>query len=158
MAKKKVSRVSTIIILVLSLLAVAVAIVPNYVEKLPVIDTYNYLGIYLKNLDLLKPDFIFSEYTWGITATAIGTILSGIVVLVSIIGLIAKRSILRTIITLLAFLGKLGILVFQFVYPLTKGLSIDAGYILKNIATGYYIQLGLTFIAFIVSFFGKREA
>ncbi|MDR3294075.1 MAG: hypothetical protein LBT20_08255 [Clostridiales bacterium] len=169
---KKVSRVGAILILVLSLLAVAVAIIPNYVKDLPVIDTYNYIGSVLdgKIFDAIKGFSDLNVGIWDILykiglgaplVIAAGAGFAGITAIVALISVITKKKLGLTIFALLAFVLTLGYLVLVVAKVVDAAGKFDFDLILKNlewVATGYWIQLGLTFVAFVTTLFIKKKA
>ncbi|MDR3263173.1 MAG: hypothetical protein LBT30_02585 [Clostridiales bacterium] len=150
MAKKtKVTRFSAILVLLFSLIAAAVVIIDNYVEALPLIGGYNPLEKFLDfsnfNIDLLTAD-------WALTALAGGVVLSAIVAVLALIGVFAKRRLLRRALSLLAFAAILG----SGVYAVIASGADILDYV-KSLDYGYYAAVGASLLSFIFSLLGKKK-
>jgi len=188
--KKKVSPVSALFVIIFALLALAVAVLPNYpeiIDKLPesiasnktvqeAVLYFTYLNDYVTKtgftaiIDSIKAGFGgFAEtylkntetvggagdITLGTTLLAVSAIFLALTLVLSLIGMFCGKKAGRQFFALIAFLTSLGwVAIRAFVVKPYEGI-VDCLY--KDVTTGYFIYVGLTFVTFIFSLLGKKK-
>lgn len=160
MKKKRVSALSALPALILSIIAIAVAVVPNYVTSSNetynnILGNFNYLKQFVTN-DICNLSFsgLFSGDQLYITITAIGLVFLLITIIVLLISMIAKKKLGRYIFAGIAFVASLGIFA-GIIVDVINGADFVG--LVKDTAAGYFIFVGATFLTFVFSFFGKKK-